>query len=84
MGTNPDVSSVVEVDVTTHGRLPGVDRYARDKIGVLAPRLTLKRAAERLGFLGLPFLFFIEVAEGRAFVLYRRYDGHYGLISPAG
>jgi ribosome-associated translation inhibitor RaiA len=49
-----------------------------------APRLTFKRAAERLGFLGQPFLFFIEVAEGRAFVLYRRYDGHYGLISPAG
>jgi hypothetical protein len=49
-----------------------------------APRLTLRRAMERLGFLGLPFLFFIEVAEGRAFVLYRRYDGHYGLISPAG
>jgi hypothetical protein len=49
-----------------------------------APRLTLWRAIERLGFLGLPFLFFIEMAEGRAFVLYRRYDGHYGLISPAG
>jgi hypothetical protein len=38
MGTNPDVSSLVEVDVTTHGRLPGVDRYARDKIGALIRR----------------------------------------------
>ena len=49
-----------------------------------AAPLTFARAAERLGFLGQPFLFFIDAAEGRAFVLYRRYDGHYGLISPAG
>jgi ribosome-associated translation inhibitor RaiA len=38
MGTNPDVSSLVEVDVKTHGRLPGVDGYARDKIGALIRR----------------------------------------------
>jgi ribosome-associated translation inhibitor RaiA len=48
-----------------------------------APRLTIARAKERLSLLGLPFLFFIDVAEGRAGVLYHRYDGHYGLISPA-
>ncbi len=41
-------------------------------------------APERLGLLGLPFLFFIDAAAGRAAVLYRRYDGHYGLITPAG
>jgi ribosome-associated translation inhibitor RaiA len=49
-----------------------------------APRLTLERARERLSLLGLPFLFFIDVAQGRAGVLYHRYDGHYGLICPAG
>jgi ribosome-associated translation inhibitor RaiA len=48
------------------------------------PRLTVQEATERLSLLGLPFLFFIDVAEGRAGVLYHRYDGHYGLISPAG
>ncbi|MCV7231303.1 sigma 54 modulation/S30EA ribosomal C-terminal domain-containing protein [Mycobacterium branderi] len=48
-----------------------------------APRLTLQRAKEELCLLGLPFLFFIDVAEGRAGVLYHRYDGHYGLISPS-
>lgn len=48
------------------------------------PRLTVARAVERLSLLKLPFLFFIDVAEGRAGVLYQRYDGHYGLISPAG
>jgi ribosome-associated translation inhibitor RaiA len=49
-----------------------------------APRLTLERARERLSLLGLPFLFFVDVDQGRAGVLYHRYDGHYGLICPAG
>ncbi len=49
-----------------------------------APCLTAGEAAERLGLLGLPFLFYIDAAEGRAGVLYHRYDGHYGLITPAG
>lgn len=48
-----------------------------------APCLTVEQAAERLGLLGLPFLFFIDAAQGRASVLYHRYDGHYGLITPA-
>jgi len=49
-----------------------------------AARLTLERAKERLSLLGLSFLFFVDVDQGRAAVLYHRYDGHYGLISPAG
>lgn len=49
-----------------------------------APCLTVEEATERLGLLGLPFLFFIEAAQGRASVLYHRYDGHYGLIGPGG
>jgi ribosome-associated translation inhibitor RaiA len=49
-----------------------------------APRLTVERAKERLSLLGLPFLFFVDVDQGRAGVLYHRYDGHYGLICPAG
>jgi ribosome-associated translation inhibitor RaiA len=48
------------------------------------PLLTVERAKERLALLGLPFLFFIDAAQGRAGVLYHRYDGHYGLICPAG
>jgi ribosome-associated translation inhibitor RaiA len=47
-----------------------------------APCITVEQATERLGILGLPFLFFIDAAQGRASVLYHRYDGHYGLISP--
>jgi hypothetical protein len=37
-----------------------------------------------MGLLGLPFLFFVDAAQGRASVLYHRYDGHYGVITPAG
>lgn len=49
-----------------------------------APCITVEEAADRLGLLGLPFLFFIEARQGRAAVLYLRRDGHYGLITPAG
>lgn len=47
------------------------------------PRLSPARAAERLEALGLPFVFFVDAATGRANVLYHRHDGHYGLITPA-
>lgn len=40
-------------------------------------------APERLRLLGVPFLFFIDAEAGRACVLYHRYDGQYGLITPA-
>lgn len=48
-----------------------------------APRLDVEQAIERIGLLGLPFLFFVDTALGRGSVLYHRYDGHYGLITPA-
>jgi ribosome-associated translation inhibitor RaiA len=49
-----------------------------------APRLTLQQAADALDATGSAFLFFANPASGRGNVLYRRYDGHYGLITPAG
>jgi ribosome-associated translation inhibitor RaiA len=49
-----------------------------------APVITVQDAKQRLILLGLPFLFFIDADQGRADVLYHRYDGHYGLICPAG
>lgn len=48
-----------------------------------APGLTQAEAIERLNVTGLPFLFYADEASGRGRVLYRRYDGHYGLITPA-
>lgn len=48
-----------------------------------APRLTVDQAIERIGLLGQPFLFFVDTGRNRGSVLYHRYDGHYGLITPA-
>lgn len=36
-----------------------------------------------LGTLGTAFIFFADVDNCRGCVLYRRYDGHYGLVIPA-
>jgi ribosome-associated translation inhibitor RaiA len=49
-----------------------------------APLLSVDEAAEQLNLRGLPFLFYLDAEHARGCVLYRRYDGHYGLISPAG
>ncbi|PVZ05834.1 sigma 54 modulation/S30EA ribosomal C-terminal domain-containing protein [Actinomycetospora cinnamomea] len=49
-----------------------------------APELTPAAAVERMNLLGLPFLFFLDLERGRGAVIYRRFDGHYGLIAPAG
>ncbi len=40
-------------------------------------------AANRLDVSGAPFIFFRQAGSGRGAVLYRRYDGHYGIIEPA-
>ena len=48
-----------------------------------APTLTLPEAIERLELTQLPFMFFSDQATGRGNVIYHRYDGHYGLITPA-
>lgn len=46
-----------------------------------APTLERERAIERLDLTDEPFVFFVDAATIRASVLYRRYDGHYGLIT---
>lgn len=47
-----------------------------------APVLTLEEALERLDVGGEPHVFFANARSSRANVVYRRYDGHYGLIAP--
>lgn len=44
---------------------------------------TLSEATERLDTSNERFVFFVNVESGRGNVVYRRYDGHYGLITPA-
>ncbi|ADU00974.1 ribosome hibernation promotion factor [Mycolicibacterium gilvum] len=47
------------------------------------PCLREQDALERLRLLGLPFLFYVDAAQGRASVLYRRFDGDFGVLTPA-
>lgn len=48
-----------------------------------APRLSVTEAAARLEAAGQPFLFFLNAGTGRGNLIYHRYDGNYGLITPA-
>jgi len=90
-GTKQD--SVLYREGPTEYRLAQVDPESADNLAPFempltisrqpAPRLTVDQAIERIGLLGLPFLFFVDTARDRGSVLYHRYDGHYGLIAPA-
>lgn len=48
-----------------------------------APTMTLAAAIEELDLLDARFVFFRDSATRRGAVVYRRYDGHYGLVLPA-
>jgi ribosome-associated translation inhibitor RaiA len=47
------------------------------------PTATVSDALARLDDTDAPFVFFADADTGRGAVVYRRYDGHYGLITPA-
>ncbi len=51
-------------------------------VGPVAPVLRLDEAEERLDVGHEPFVFFIDADSARGNVVYRRFDGHYGLITP--
>jgi hypothetical protein len=46
------------------------------------PILTPRRATDHINRHGLPFLFFTDPTTARGNLLYRRYDGHFTLITP--
>ena len=46
--------------------------------------ITLDTAVGEMDELGHRFLYFVNADTGRGNVIYLRYDGHYGLIEPAG
>ena len=48
-----------------------------------APRLSVTEAAARLEAAGQSFLFFVNTDTGRGNLIYHRYDGDYGLLTPA-
>lgn len=47
-----------------------------------APTLALDEAIERLELSNDRFVYFVDRQRGRGAVVYRRYDGHYGLVEP--
>jgi ribosome-associated translation inhibitor RaiA len=47
------------------------------------PRMSAEEAIQLLDLGGAPFVFFVDPDQHKGHVLYRRYDGHYGLIDPA-
>jgi ribosome-associated translation inhibitor RaiA len=47
------------------------------------PTLTEAEAIEALEVADAPFVFFTDADTGRGRVVYRRYDGHYGIVEPA-
>jgi ribosome-associated translation inhibitor RaiA len=65
-------------DAVVHRRQGGV-------LGIVEspPEEPLARAIDRLELSGEPFAFFRDPGSGRGHVVYHRYDGHYGLITPA-
>jgi hypothetical protein len=67
------------------GGAPGDGRWAQPVVRVdPAPECTLGEARELLEGSNERFLFFVDPRSRRAHVLYRRYDGHYGLLRPEG
>lgn len=61
---------------------PAPEAPALRRIETAAPVLSEAEAKEHVDASGDRFLFFVSARDGRGHVLYRRYDGHYGLIGP--
>ncbi|MGZ8567285.1 MAG: sigma 54 modulation/S30EA ribosomal C-terminal domain-containing protein [Actinomycetota bacterium] len=65
-------------------RAPGEGDRPHDvagfRTGAGPPTLTMESAVERLNGTDAPILFFVEVGTSRGAVLYRRSDGHYGVV----
>jgi ribosome-associated translation inhibitor RaiA len=68
-----------------YGALAGDEPAASSPVVVdprPAPVLTLEQARQHLDLGDEPWIFFQEPTSGRGHVLYRRRDGHHGLLTP--
>ncbi len=79
------LDTVVSRDGADGGTDGGTDGMAGYHVTVLprAPMMTLEAAKSTLDATDLPFVFYCDPQTKRGNVLYRRHDGHYGLITPA-
>ena len=66
-------------------RVAGDHPYAAEsseiEVGPPPQSMTLATAVELLNAANEPFVFFVDVGTSRGTVLYRRYDGHYGVVT---
>lgn len=60
----------------------GVAATAYEPVTSPPPELSVSAAIDLLNGSGAPMLFFRNAMSGRGNAIYRRYDGHYGLITP--
>lgn len=67
VGDQPDISGDGPYDLRADGS---------------PPELAIDDAIERLDVGEEPRVFFVDTGTGRGAVVYRRYDGHYGLVRP--
>lgn len=72
--------SVHHLDPDPAVEIPAVTEFER--CGTVPPELSVSQAVDLLNETGDPLLFFCNVTSRRGNVIYRRYDGHYGLITP--
>lgn len=61
----------------------GGSGYGVPVVAMVPPLIRLRDAVDRLNQSDEAFLFFVDATSHRGNVLYRRYDGHYGLIAPS-
>jgi len=71
--------------IESDGSAPAPDTVAEVEVRPIAvPTVSVEAAEEILDGEDVSFVFFINEDTGRGNVVYWRYDGHYGLIEPAG
>ena len=66
---------------SNRGRRRGTPQARLPEGARAAAPMTEAQAVEHLDLAGDPFVFHLDPGTGRGRVLYRRYDGHYGLIT---
>lgn len=59
-----------------------LDGFDIEVVEAPAPEMTDEQAADRLDSSNERFVFYKDSDTGRGAVVYRRYDGHYGLVEP--
>jgi ribosome-associated translation inhibitor RaiA len=78
--TGPTGYRLAETKTVPPGRVSAV-RVPTTVSPSTPPDLSEQQAIDRLNAVDDPFLFFVDAATGRGAVLYRRYDGQFGLIT---